>query len=255
MKTLASVLAMALALAAAPAGAATPRQEAQLRNQVAQLGPVDANGDAQISMAEAQTFNARAFQVADTNRDGTLTQGEFTAFRAALADRLATRLATQRFDVIDTDKDGRVSQQEYDLYSQQAFQSALRSGGVAPGAPPTPGPGTVQLGVRSSSIDDLEPFDQIDQDENGTISFDEWRIPSDRDEVSNTPYPNPAPGNTSVASIRRSVSPSYNFIAIDKNNDGVIDQQEYEAGRYGQQTAQVPVIGGTVPASDFWTYQ
>ncbi|MFH9403942.1 EF-hand domain-containing protein [Streptomyces sp. NPDC017638] len=99
---------------------------------------MDANGDGvmtykeYISWVDAEKFDTicqyalgALFDLADTDRDGTLDRPGFTLLRQALGNRADS--AGAAFDALDGDGDGRVSRQEY-LASIRAYVT----GGTSP---------------------------------------------------------------------------------------------------------------------------
>jgi hypothetical protein len=119
-------IAIALVLAAAPAGA----EAAQRRL------PGDADGDGRLSLSELQTGAWKLMRRADRDRDGRLDSAEWTSGRTRI--RRALRLAGYRdqdlavdrggFAKLDADADGFVTAAEADAFFAQRFRSLDRNG-------------------------------------------------------------------------------------------------------------------------------
>lgn len=106
----------------------------------------DSNGDRVVDRAEFDAARAATFAATDTNGDGRLDLGEYTAEFAGRLDaqRSKVRAASERqagvrFDALDTDKDGRMTFAEYQASGKRLFDRADTNGdGIVDARDPEP---------------------------------------------------------------------------------------------------------------------
>lgn len=78
------------------------------------LAAADADGDGQITRAEAQAARAAMFERLDADHDGYITEAERTAAREQHRPRRGMAM-------LDTDSDGRISRAEHDAAPMRMF--------------------------------------------------------------------------------------------------------------------------------------
>jgi Ca2+-binding EF-hand superfamily protein len=183
----------------------------------------DANGDGVLSHDEYTSTGGHPgnFRALDVNGDGVLSRGEFVGRNGAVE---APAYEDQGYD--DQVYDDRV----YD--DRGMVKTGSQGGGMVKTNPGVYGNGGYRKGGSASSSSALEGFRYKDRDRDGRLSREEYaeqrtfnRVDRNRDgwissnEFLNPP-PAPGPGST-----------EYEFLARDRNRDGMLSRDEVRDGR------------------------
>jgi hypothetical protein len=110
-------IAIGLALAALAAGG-TVFAESAMKHGGHGMRMMDANGDGEVTRAEAQSAAEQRFAMMDVNKDGKLDSADREARHAA------------HFDAMDTNKDGQISRAEFGAAHAMGAGSGGPGGGM-----------------------------------------------------------------------------------------------------------------------------
>ena len=153
-------------------------------------------------------LKSKVFNSADQNGDGSISKDELTTLMAD-SNQSATDIA-ETFDALDTNQDGSISKSESDVAVDKASQQRKAQG---PPPPPPPSDSSSSESTSSTTV-----FDELDTNEDGTVSASELLAAFTNDDSS-----------SSDSSSVDSSAVKELFDAMDTNKDGSVSKSELSA--------------------------
>lgn len=150
-------------------------------------------------------LKAKVFNSADQNGDGGISKDELTALMSD-SSQSATDIA-ETFDALDTNQDGSISKSESDAAVDKAGQQRKAQG---PPPPPPPSDSSSSESTSSNTI-----FDELDTNEDGTVSASELLAAFSNGD------------NSSASGSSEDIKQL--FDAMDTNKDGSVSKSELAA--------------------------